>query len=46
MKTNCIQTVLVLIEENNQLLDKIKELEKVIFELKTTQIYYENKLCY
>jgi hypothetical protein len=46
MKSNLTTTVLALIEENNKLLEKVRELEKEILNLKTKVIYQENKLCY
>lgn len=37
-----LQQVLLLVEENEQLLDKIKELEKELYENKVRSMYLEN----
>ena len=40
--TNSFQKILLLIEENEQLIEKIKELEKELYECKVRSMHLEN----
>jgi len=41
-QTNLFQKILLLVEENEQLLEKIKELEKELYDCKVLAMHLEN----